>query len=304
MIELATALAQIGRTVRDAILAAPYVDGDDAVARHEGGDDIFGVDTRADEVVLRELGKLGDRWPGELVMEGFDQRVPIGGGPGGGGTGPGPWTYLVDPIDGTRPWLARKRSAWILLGAGSEASTLEELSVSAAVELPVPRARQAVVAWAADGAAHAVEDDLCSGESTPIRLQPRQSDELAHTYVTVARTLPGSKERLGRIEDTLLAGLNVYEDQYLSTGGQMMGLALGTDAAVIDVRRQVGIKAPRPYDMAALVIARAAGVIVETADGHPLDVPLDTETDLEWAGYANVGIAEQLRPRLRRLLDQ
>lgn len=294
MIELATSLAQVGRTVRDTILAAPYVDGDEGVARHEGGDDIFGVDTRADEALLHELRALGERWPGDLVMEGFDNRVPIGVS--------GPWTYLVDPIDGTRPWLARKRSAWILLGAGRDAATLEELSVSAAVELPVPGRRQAVVAWAAEGTAQAVEDDLRTGESTPIPLRPRQSSDLAHSYVSVARTRPGSKERLGRIEDALLDGLQVYEDQYLSTGGQMMGLALGTDAAVIDVRRHVGIKAPRPYDMAALFIARAAGVIVESADGTALDVPLDTETDVDWAGYANEGIAEQLRPRLRKVL--
>ena len=28
---------------------------------------------------------------------------------------PGPWRYLADPVDGTRPLLAGKRSAWVLL---------------------------------------------------------------------------------------------------------------------------------------------------------------------------------------------
>jgi hypothetical protein len=47
-----------------------------------------------------------------------------------------PWVYLADPVDGTRLWLTGKLSAWVLLGAGREATTLEELEVGAAVELP------------------------------------------------------------------------------------------------------------------------------------------------------------------------
>src|SRR5207244_9865078 len=99
------------------------------------------------------------RWPGRLVMEGLDEPAPIGEGDGGGG-----WTYLADPVDGTRPWLAGKRSAWVLLGAGQRAQTLEDLEVGAAVELPTARPCLARVAWAVRGGRpHAVDDDLVTG---------------------------------------------------------------------------------------------------------------------------------------------
>jgi hypothetical protein len=114
----------------------------------------------------------------------------------------------------------------------------------------------------------------------------------------VARFSPGQKEAIGRFEDDLLAGLEVYEDPYLSSGGQLMGLASGSDAAVLDPRPLFGARfCAHPYDLAALVVARAAGVIVEALPPGPLDVPLDPNADVAWAGYANAAVAARLRPR-------
>jgi hypothetical protein len=56
----------------------------------EGGDEIFGVDIRADQVLLAELiARCGDRWPGKLVMEGFDQ--------GSRRSRPDRWAVPLDP---------------------------------------------------------------------------------------------------------------------------------------------------------------------------------------------------------------
>src|ERR1019366_297383 len=127
--ELAATLAEVGRAVSRAVVAPPLSAADAAVDRVAGGDEIFGVDARAGVVLVRELNlRCGEGWPGRLVMEGCDEPLPVGAG--------GPWVYLADPVDGTRPWLAGKRSAWVLLGAGSEAATLEDLEVGAAVEIP------------------------------------------------------------------------------------------------------------------------------------------------------------------------
>src|ERR1700730_1155781 len=142
--ELAAALAEVGRGVRHAVLAPPPSPADAAIDRVAGGDDIFGVDARADVVLFRELNlRCGGRWPGRLVMEGCDEALAVGAG--------GPWVYLADPVDGTRPWLAGKRSAWVLLGAGREAATLEDLEVGAAVEGPTRRARLGLGARATRG---------------------------------------------------------------------------------------------------------------------------------------------------------
>lgn len=293
--DLAAALAAVGRAVRDAVLAAERTDADGVVVRTEGGDDVFGVDARADVVVLRELERLGGRWPGRLVMEGFAEPIPIGAG--------GPWTYLVDPLDGTRPWLAGKRSAWILLGAGRDARTLDDLEVGAAVELPTPRARWSRVAWAAvgGGSPAVVDDDLAdpARPSRPATLSPRAGGDLRRAYVTVARFDPGSKAVIGAWEDALLGDVETYEDPYLCSGGQLMGVAAGEDAAVLDPRPLLGARfCAHPYDLAALVVARAAGVVVEALPPGPLDVALDPHADVAWAAYANEGVASTLRARL------
>jgi hypothetical protein len=295
---LARALSDVGRRVRDELLGVPAAPDDAAVVRAEGGDEVFGIDARADAAVLTELpARTGERWPGTLVMEGFADPLPVG-------DVTGPWRYLIDPVDGTRPWLAGKRSAWVLLGAGREARTLDDLEVGAAVELPTARARYARVAWArAGGGAHAVDDDRAGGPSVPVTLQPRRSTELDRAYVTVARFDPGSKAAIGAFEDAVVAGWETYEDPYLCSGGQLMGLAVGEDAAVLDPRPLLGARfCAHPYDLAALVVARAAGVVVEALPPGPLVAPLSVHADVAWAGYANEAVAAQLRPRVRAAL--
>ena len=119
--ELGRELAEVGRTVRDVVRAGRTAS-DHLVVRTEGGDDVYGIDARADEVLIEQLRRrCGERWPGGLVIEGFDDPVPIGDA--------GPWTYLADPVDGTRGLLAGLRSAWVLLGAGEGATSLRDLGV-------------------------------------------------------------------------------------------------------------------------------------------------------------------------------
>jgi len=275
-------------------LAAPAALADAAVVRTAGGDEIFGVDARADQVLLSTLReRCGPSWPGVLIMEGFDSPVEVGD-PGG------PWVYIADPVDGTRPWLAGKRSAWVLLGAGLGARVLEDLSVGAAVEIPTRRARLGQVAWAAAGSpALAVDEDLTDPgrAATAVTLTPRVSADLHRTFVTVARFSPGTKSAIGAWEDALLAGLEVYEDPWLCSGGQLMGVASGTDAAVLDPRPLLGVTlCAHPYDLAALVVARAAGAIVEALPPGPLTVELRPDADVAWAAYANAAVAARLRP--------
>lgn len=311
---LAAELAEVGREVRDAVLATTVTHADHQVTRTEGGDVVFGLDARAEVVLIDALQRrCGDRWPGRLVIEGFDHRVPIGHGEG---EGDGGWVYLADPVDGTRPWLAGKRSAWVLLGAGHRAETLEDLTVGAAVELPTARSHVGLVAFATTtpitttattattaGDLTAVDDDLTDPARPPHPrdLRPRESHDLERTFVTVARLAPGQKQRIGAWEDALLAGIETYEDPWLCSGGQLMGLASGADAAVLDPRPRFGTPlCAHPYDLAALVVARAAGVIVEALPPGPLDVPIATDVDVAWAGYANPAIAAELRARMAR----
>lgn len=289
---LAAALAEVGRRVRDAV-RAERADDDHEVVRTEGGDDVYGVDHRAEAALLGALDELvGARWPGRLVVEGHDEPITVGS-PGG------PWVYLVDPVDGTRPYLAGLRSAWVLLGAGRRARTLEDLEVGATVEVPTHRAALGRVAWAgAGGPARAVDDDLVGGgDPRPVTLRPRAGGDVERSFVTVVRYAPGEHGPIGAWADQHLAGLEVYDDLVPCGGGHLMAVASGAASAVLDLRPLFGAPmCTHPYDLAAIVVMRAAGVVVEAVPAGPLDVPIDTTTDVAWAAYANEAVAARLRP--------
>jgi fructose-1,6-bisphosphatase/inositol monophosphatase family enzyme len=289
--ELARALAEVGRRVRDAVRSTRGPD-DGEVLRTEGGDDVYGVDARAEIALNDGLQSLAERWPGTAIVEGHDEALKVGSG--------GPWTYLIDPVDGTRPLLAGKRSAWVLLGAGRDAHTLEDLEVGAMVEIPTDRAALGRVAWAAGGGeVHAVDDDLITGaEPETVVLTPRRGDAIDHGFVTVVRLLPGDHGPIGRWADEHLAGHLVWDDLVPCTGAYFAGLASGSDTAVFDPRPLFSQRTfpAHPYDLAGLVVARAAGVIIEALPPGPLDIALDTTSAVAWAGYANAQVATRLRP--------
>jgi len=271
--------------------------------RTEGGDDVYGVDARAEEVLIAALiRRCGGRWPGTLIIEGFDEPVIIGD----------PhcspreqWTYLADPVDGTRGYLAGLHSAWVLLGAGRSAEVLEDLEVGAAVEIPTARAGVAMVALADSSGFLNVQEDLLTAEQTSTQrtLLPKQDSSLERSFVTVVRLLPGGHAAIGAWADELLAGLEVYDDMYPCSGGQLMAVAAGSVSAVLDPRPLLHPEGfhTHPYDLAAFVVARAAGVIIESLPPGPLLYPIDTSTPVAWAAYANEQIANQLRRRLPRL---
>ncbi len=186
------------------------------------------------------------------------------------------------------------------MGAGRHAQTLEDLEIGAAVEIPTRRAAVGLVAHAVvGGPAHAVDDDLTGAGRAPqpVALTPRGGD-LARRFVTVVRLAPGSHAPIGAWADQHLAGLEVYDDLVPCTGGYLVGLAAGNDAAVFDPRPLLvpGHLAAHPYDMACLVVTRAAGAIVEALPPGPLDIPLDCTTPVAWAGYADAEVAARLRP--------
>jgi hypothetical protein len=291
---LAALLAEVGRRVRDAVRATRSAD-DHRVVRTEGGDDVFGVDARADRVLIEGLHALPVA--GTAVVEGNERPIALDGPP----DPRGPWRILVDPVDGTRPYLAGKRSAWVLLGAGRDARTLEDLEVGVMVEIPTDRAAwSAVMTATTSGGLAIVDDDLLTG-GPPRRRDPAPitGDDLHRRFVTVVRFAPGEHGPIGTWADRHLAGLEVYDDLAPCSASYVAGLVTGADAAAFDPRPlfNPGGMAAHPYDLAGLVVAREAGCVVEALPPGPLAVPLDTDTPVAWAGYANPAIAARLRPR-------
>ena len=107
-------------------------------------------------------------------------------------------------------------------------------------------------------------------------------------------------------------GQLVFDDQYICTGGQLFELIVGHDRMLGDLRppayAKLGLSSAslccHPYDICTALIAREAGCIVETPDGAPLHLPLDTTTPVSWMGYANVRLAQIVRPVLRRIMAE
>jgi hypothetical protein len=144
---------------------------------------------------------------------------------------------------------------------------------------------------------------------------------IEHGYASIARFFPGGRDELAAIDEAIVRGAlgppvsgkaQCFEDQYASTGGQLYELAAGRDRFVADLRPLLGpMLAARglppaltchPYDICTALIAEENGVIVTDASGQPLDVPLNVDAEVAWAGYANASIRAQVEPLLQQAL--
>jgi len=103
-----------------------------------------------------------------------------------------------------------------------------------------------------------------------------------------------------------------FEDQYISSGGQLYELMIGHDRLIADVRPLVekklseqGIKmglCSHPYDLCTELIAREAGVLVCDEHGKALAAPLDIHSNVTWIGVANQKLYAQAMPALVKVL--
>jgi hypothetical protein len=110
---------------------------------------------------------------------------------------------------------------------------------------------------------------------------------------------------------------SIFDDQYISTGGQLVELMCGRDRFCCDLRPlfydiiekrsdqpTIHGLACHPYDMAGLPLAKAAGIIVTDGYGSELDAPFSVTHPVHWCGYANEAIRSQIAPLIRNwLLD-
>jgi fructose-1,6-bisphosphatase/inositol monophosphatase family enzyme len=324
-------LRRIHEEIRDAVVLACEEAAADDLSRiaqeDEGegeGDTIYAVDRVSEDRLLglveRELGTFG---PVVVIAEGLPggrAMVPQGRSEEEAGL-----RVIVDPIDGTRGLMYQKRSAWILTGVapnGGPATGLRDVVAAVQTEVPLVKQHLADTLWAVRGEGAAAERyNRLTGQRSPLRLLPSTAPTIAHGFAMVARFFPGAREELAAIDEEIVAGAlgpvrpgkaHCFEDQYISTGGQLYELMAGHDRFVADLRPLLeGVLARRglalgicchPYDLATELIAREMGVIVTGADGAPLDAPLDVEADVTWVGYANESIRAQVQPLLQAAL--
>jgi hypothetical protein len=235
------------------------------------------------------------------------------------------WWVIIDPIDGTRGLMYQKRSAWILTGVAPHngpGTGLHDIELAIQTEIPLVKQYLTDTVWAVRGrGAHAERLNRLTRERYPLRLHPSGARTIAHGFAMLARFFPGAREELAAIDEEVVRDAigpvtpgkaHCFEDQYISTGGQLYELMTGHDRFVADLRPLMERILARnglalgicchPYDLCTELIAREMGVIVTDPYGDPLHAPLDIDADIAWVGYANAHIRAQVEPLLRTAL--
>jgi fructose-1,6-bisphosphatase/inositol monophosphatase family enzyme len=291
-------LCALGRHLRDLVGEARGQDMA-AVAGHSAADTIYAIDAVADDALLAWFEEY---WRGvRVVSEGFDEAVVVGATP--------EWTVIVDTIDGTRGLMYDKRSAWCLAAAAPAEGTLADVVAAAMTELPTAKQGSAdQLSGSRRGGLTAQREDLRSGIAQPLDLRPSTATDLEHSFSGIAKFFLPGKAVLVSLEAELFRRLgcrHVFDDEYLSTGGQIHELITGRDRFVADLRPLVDpdAHACHPYDVCTAMLLEEIGGVVTDPWGRPLDAPLDTVTPVAWAGYANRALAEWIGPVLAELVD-
>ncbi len=150
-------------------------------------------------------------------------------------------------------------------------------------------------------------------------LHPSSSPTLAHGFASITKFFPGTKILASKLMEHIVLHLlgpadvkkaMIFDDQYISTGGQLYELIVGHDRFNADLRphfyrmqNQSEGLCCHPYDCCTALIATEAGVILTDGLGNPLDGPLDVTTGLAWAGYANHRLRQSIEPLVKAFLS-
>jgi fructose-1,6-bisphosphatase/inositol monophosphatase family enzyme len=296
-----------------------------SVAAHTPADTIYHVD-RISEAAIEAWFEA--EWPAGQAVEVVMEGVEAGALTFPRGTRPADcrWVAIIDPIDGTRNLMYDKRSAWALAGLAPRparrAARLDDIVVAAMTELPVTKQTVADQLSAVRGQGLRVERiDRVTGRRRRIKVRPSAATDVRHGFASCVKFFPAGKALTAALEERLWAevlgaggteaGELVFDDQYLTTGGQLYELIVGHDRFIADLRPLVFAKLGHsqalcchPYDLCTALLLEEVGGVVEAPRGGQVRVPLDTTSPVAWVGYANPGLARRLRPVLHGLLAE
>jgi hypothetical protein len=323
--DLRRLLCELGLAIRDAVLAGRRgVDAASlsAVVDYAGGDTIYAVDKFSEEAILAWFGKNWPAgWPVQVVLEGIEHELCFPAGTPVAGT---QWKCILDPIDGTRGIMYDKRSAWALGGIApqrGEDTMLSGIVAAAMTEIPISKQWRAdQLSATLDGPLVAEAFDVRTKTSAPLSVVPSTAADFAHGFSSLVKFFPEGRTLTAQIEERIwdeLVGLNaspsptVFDDQYISTGGQFYEIACGHDRMVGDLRpmifRVLDLESSlvcHPYDTCAALVLQKAGAVYEHPLGGFPDAPLDTTSGVAWIAYANAKLASLARPVVQKTLGQ
>ncbi len=293
-------LCQLGEHVRALVAGSRDLEMS-TVTGETVADTIYAIDRVADDALL---GWFEQHWPAvRVVSEGLDEPVVVGATPA--------WTVIVDTIDGTRGLMYDKRPAWCLAAAAPVGGSLTDIVAAAMTELPTVKQGASDQLSGVRGAGLVAQrHHLRSGEWERLAVRPSSATDLEHSFSGLAKFFVPGKPALASLEAELFSRLgcrHVFDDQYLSTGGQLHELITGRDRFVADLRPLVmddaGGLACHPYDVCTSMLLTEVGGVVSDPWGRTLEAPLDNTSPVAWVGYANEALASRIGPVLAELVD-
>lgn len=316
--EMLSAIRSVHEQIRDAVVAATERSAIQELAQvvaDGDGDTIFAIDRISEELLVQLFEReVAVQAPIVLIAEGLaDGKVVL---PRGTAERDAKWRILADPIDGTRCLMYQKRSGWILTGVAlnrGDAISLADIQLAVQTEIPLVKQHLSDSLWAVRGAGASAERyNRITRERTPLPLRPSAASTIGDGFCSIARFFSGGREVLAAIDDEIAekaigpyrqpGKAYCFEDQYLSTGGQLYELMMGHDRYLADLRPLLGELTKglccHPYDLCTELIARECGVEITDACGGDLYAPLNLEADVAWAGFANHKIRQLVEPVL------
>lgn len=328
-IEFLTSIRDLHNQIRAAVVAtceSASLEAVSAIAQEEEGDTIYAIDRVSEELLLEYIEQeIAVHQPVVLIAEGLEGGQVVL--PKGANESDALWRIIVDPIDGTRGIMYQKRSAWILTGIAPNkgASTnLQDIELAVQTEIPLVKQHLSDQVWAIRGeGVSAVRYNRLTGEERSIFLHPSRASSIAHGFAAISRFFPGARDELAAIDEEIVLNAlgpvqpgkaHCFEDQYICSGGQLYELMSGHDRFVADLRPAMETFLAKkglalgicchPYDVCTELIARELGVVVTDEFGKPLQTVLTVDADVNWVGYANEAIREQIEPLLAAALKK
>jgi fructose-1,6-bisphosphatase/inositol monophosphatase family enzyme len=296
------------------------------IVADDEGDTIFAVDRVSEEILIEFFEReIASKTPIVLIAEGLENGqiiLPIGAK-----EQDCKWIVIVDPIDGTRGLMYQKRPAWILTGVAPNKgtqTTLQDIEFAIQTEIPLVKQHLSDVLWAFRGqGGNAQRYNRLDQQTSDLFLKPSNAINIEQGFAQISRFFPGVRDVLAEIDEEIVRntlGLpkhgkaQCFEDQYISTGGQLYELIAGHDRFCADLRPlMLKIMSERgldlsicchPYDLCTGLIATEFGIGLTNEFGHSLNNSLSNETDVSWIGYANPEIQRQIEPVLQDSLKK
>ena len=313
--------------VRDVMISSRQAAGLHEVSHAMSADTIYKIDTAVEPILDAFCEEWAKTTPLVLIAEGAQNEHGEEGNvvyPRGAREEDAQIRLIVDPIDGTRGIMYDKRAAWALAGVAPNKgpnTRLRDIEVAVMAELPTSKMGFSDVLTAIKGrGARGMRVNLASGAVQPLQIQPSAATGIDHGFASVANFFPGTKRLASELMEHLVANLigpadvtkaTVFDDQYISTGGQFYELIVGHDRFNADLRpvfyRMQGQPEGlccHPYDCASMLIAEEAGVVLTDELGRPLDGPLDVTSGISWVGYANAALRARMQPFVASFLNR